>query len=88
MDKLAANGGTPVRTKPWPVWPVVDDEDVRAVADVIRSGDWFSTGGGRVGAFEEAFAAFQGAAHGITVNSGTAALQIALMVLGVGPATR
>jgi len=41
--------------------------------------------GGEVERFEEAFAAYCGAAHCIGVNSGTAALAIALMAAGIGP---
>ena len=35
--------------------------------------------------FEHEFAAFVGSAHGVGVNSGTDALQLALRALGVGP---
>jgi dTDP-4-amino-4,6-dideoxygalactose transaminase len=54
-----------------------------AIIGVLESGrlDW----GDQVPAFEEEFAAFVGAAHAVTVNSGTAALKVALMALGVGP---
>ena len=85
MNRLAAEGGAPVRTAPWPKWPIVDEEDVAAVADVVRRGVWYNIEGGAVGEFEQAFAAFQGARHGIAVNSGTVALQVALMALGIGP---
>ena len=40
MAKLAVNGGTPVRTKPFPKWPVVDGSDEKAVLGVLRSGAW------------------------------------------------
>ena len=41
--------------------------------------------GREVAAFEEAFAAYCGAAHGVGVNSGTSALHLALLAAGVGP---
>jgi dTDP-4-amino-4,6-dideoxygalactose transaminase len=41
--------------------------------------------GPEVSAFEEEFAAYSGAAHGIAVNSGTSALHLALLAAGVGP---
>jgi dTDP-4-amino-4,6-dideoxygalactose transaminase len=41
--------------------------------------------GRRVAGFEDAFAAYSGAAHGIGVNSGTSALHLALLAAGVGP---
>jgi dTDP-4-amino-4,6-dideoxygalactose transaminase len=55
----------------------------RAIFRVIESGrlDW----GDEVPAFEAEFAAFVGARHAVTTNSGTAALKIALLALGVGP---
>jgi dTDP-4-amino-4,6-dideoxygalactose transaminase len=54
-----------------------------AILGVLTSGklDW----GDHVPAFESEFAAFVGAAHAVTVNSGTAALKVALMALGIGP---
>jgi len=54
-----------------------------AIARVIASGrlDW----GPEVPAFEAEFAALNGAAHAVTANSGTAALKIALLALGLGP---
>jgi dTDP-4-amino-4,6-dideoxygalactose transaminase len=41
--------------------------------------------GPEVEAFEQEFAAFSGAAHGVAVNSGTSALHLALLAAGVGP---
>ena len=40
MSKLAALGGKPIRTEPYPEWPVHDERDVEAVTRVIRSGNW------------------------------------------------
>ena len=85
MSGLMADTAAPVRTAPWPEWPVVDEEDVRAVADVVRSGVWGSLDGTRVREFERAFADLHGAAEGIAVNSGTTALTVALTAVGVGP---
>jgi dTDP-4-amino-4,6-dideoxygalactose transaminase len=85
MSELAIEGGTPVRSMPWPKWPVFDEEDVEAVARVIRGGVWGSTVGTIVRDFEEAFADMHGAKFGVAVSSGTAALQVALMAVGVGP---
>ena len=52
------------------------------VLDVLRSGDYVQ--GRHVAAFEENFAAFCGARHAIAVNTGTSALHLALLALGVG----
>jgi dTDP-4-amino-4,6-dideoxygalactose transaminase len=54
-----------------------------AVARVLESGQF--TGGREVTAFEEEFAAYSGARHGIACNSGTSALHLALLAAGVGP---
>jgi dTDP-4-amino-4,6-dideoxygalactose transaminase len=54
-----------------------------AVLRVLRSGSYIL--GAEVSAFEEEFAAWLGAPHGVGVASGTDALHIALRALGVGP---
>src|SRR5687768_2616424 len=81
--RLAVSGGEPVRTAPWPKWPEHDDADAEAVAEVVRSGEWFSMSGTRVKAFGEAFAAFQGARFGAPCTNGTQALEIAMRSVGV-----
>ena len=40
MSKLAILGGEPVRTEPYPQWPVFDERDVEAVTAVVKSGNW------------------------------------------------
>jgi len=62
--------------------PVVNEEEVEAVREVLLSGNYVS--GLRVEQFEEKFARFIGVKHAVAVNSGTAALHIALEALGVG----
>lgn len=63
--------------------PWLGEEEVAAVAEVLRSG-WVAQGP-RVAAFEEAFAAAQQAPHAVAVSSCTSALHLALVVAGVGP---
>jgi len=63
--------------------PVVGREEVEAVGKVLLSGRYIS--GARVREFEEEFAKYIGARYAVAVNSGTAALHIALTVLGIGP---
>lgn len=79
---LALEGGTKVREKAWPSWPVWDTQEEQAVLEVIRSGAWW--GGSRVLEFEKAFAALQDAAYGVCVTNGTAALEVCLRALGIG----
>ena len=58
-------------------------EDIAAVTEALQSA-WLTTGP-LVDAFEAAFAASCGAAHGVAVNSGTAALHASMRAAGVGP---
>ncbi len=58
------------------------DELQSAIGRVLESG-WFALGP-EVEAFEDAFAGYLGSAHVVAVNSGTAALHLALLALGVG----
>ncbi len=61
----------------------VDESDIKAVVDVLRS-DWLTTGP-TVDAFEKAVADFVGAEFSVAVSSGTAALHTAMYALGIGP---
>ena len=63
--------------------PLVGEEEKRAVLEVLDSGQLAQ--GGKVEAFEKAFAAYIGTKHAIAVNSGTAALIVALQAHGIGP---
>lgn len=62
----------------------IDDDDVAAVTSVLRS-DWLTTGP-TVHAFEAALAQRIGASHAVACASGTAALHLACLALGLGPA--
>lgn len=81
---LAIDGGAPVRTRPWPQWPVFDETEEQAILEVLRSGQWWSVGGSRVHEFEEAFARYQDARYATCVTNGTAALEVALRALEIG----
>jgi dTDP-4-amino-4,6-dideoxygalactose transaminase len=81
--QLAVNGGEPVRRRPWPTWPEWDETDAQAMAEVVRSGEWFSPSGTRANAFGETYAAFHGARYGAPCTNGTQAIEIALRAVGV-----
>lgn len=59
----------------------VDDSDIQAVVDVLRS-DWLTTGP-MVDAFERAIADFVGAKYAVALSSGTAALHAAMYAAGI-----
>ena len=81
---LALHGGTPVRQTLLPYGrQSIDDDDVHAVADALRS-PWLTTGP-QVSAFEHAFATFVGAREAVAVSNGTAALHSAVYALGISP---
>src|SRR5712692_4041634 len=83
-EALALHGGTPVRTTLLPYGrQTIDEEDIQAVVDTLRS-DWLTTGP-KVNEFEEAFAAWVGARFAISFSSGTAALHAAAFAAGIGP---
>ena len=54
-----------------------------AIARVLESGQF--VGGPEIAAFEEEFASYCGARHGVAVNSGTSALHLALLAAGIQP---
>ena len=64
----------------------VTQDDVDAVVEVLHSD--FLTQGPAVPAFERAVATRVGARHALAVNSGTSALHIACIALGLGPGDR
>ena len=63
--------------------PALGEEEVQAVAETLRSG-WLTTGP-RAALLEERMAEYLEAEHVLAVASGTAALHLSLVALGVGP---
>jgi perosamine synthetase len=83
-QELAIDGGTPVRATLLPYGrQSVDEADIQAVVDVLRS-DWLTTGP-KVAEFEESFAARVGAKYAVSFSSGTAALHAAAFAAGLKP---
>lgn len=83
MEELAIKGGAPVRSekiyygRQW-----IDEEDIQAVADVLRGP--YITCGPKVVEAEKKLAEYVGAKHAIVCSNGTAALHCACMAAGVG----
>ena len=63
--------------------PLIDDDDIAAVVEALRSG-WLTTGG-KARDFEREFAGVVDAPHAVAVNSCTAAMHLAVAALGLGP---
>jgi dTDP-4-amino-4,6-dideoxygalactose transaminase len=63
--------------------PLIGDEEINEVVDTLRS-DWITTGP-KVKRFEEQFAEHVHAPEALALNSGTAALHLSLLALGIGP---
>jgi dTDP-4-amino-4,6-dideoxygalactose transaminase len=61
--------------------PDIAEDEIQAVVETLRSG-WLTTGS-KVREFEEAFAGYVGCRHAVAVNSGTAALHLALDAAGL-----
>jgi len=67
-----------------PPWPVYAEDEQEAVQRVLQSGQgnyWFGEQGKL---FEQEFAAWCGAGHGLALANGTVALELALRALGIG----
>jgi dTDP-4-amino-4,6-dideoxygalactose transaminase len=82
---LALDGGTPVRSRPWPAWPHFDEDERAAVDAVLASGQVNYWTGDQGRAFEREFADWVGVPHAVAVANGTVALEIALRAVGVLP---
>jgi dTDP-4-amino-4,6-dideoxygalactose transaminase len=68
-----------------PPWPDYSEEEVEAVARVLRSGRVNYWTGEECRDFEREFAAWAGTARAVSLANGTLALDVALRALGIGP---
>lgn len=84
-DRLALEGGEPLRTSPLPPWPVFDDEQIEAAAAVLRGGKVNYWTGRQGRQFENEFAEQAGCRYGVAVANGSVALELALCALEIGP---
>ncbi|WP_291999269.1 DegT/DnrJ/EryC1/StrS aminotransferase family protein [Caldivirga sp.] len=88
MVKLAVNGGEPVAkdlSRMIPRWPLLDEDDVKAVVEAVKGGHWCRLyPGSYAERFEAEFAKYHDAKYGIAVANGTVSLELALKTLGVG----
>ena len=82
---LAIEGGTPVRTTPFAVWPRFDAVHIEAAARVLESGRVNCWTGNECRLFESEYAKSIGVKHAIALANGTVALELALIALGLQP---
>lgn len=85
MAKLAIKGGSKIRSKPFPQWPVWDKREGRNLLEVLESGAWSVFGGSKVDQFQNAFAEQFGAKYAVAANNGTSTLMMSLKAVGVEP---
>ncbi|MBS1630819.1 MAG: DegT/DnrJ/EryC1/StrS family aminotransferase [Bacteroidetes bacterium] len=92
--KLAINGGTPIRTKLFPAYNTISEEEKKAVLQVLDSGNlsqylgaWTHDflGGPTVRKFEETWCAAFGVKHAVSINSNTSGLFTAMGAIGIQP---
>ena len=65
--------------------PYIGEEEVEAVAAAVRRGEISGSFGEEIPGFEQEFAEFVGARHGVACTSGTTALHLAVAALDLEP---
>lgn len=85
MHQLAIYGGTPVRTKPFPEWPIFGKEEEEQVLEVVRSRKWGGTNRNKLPELEKQFADLHEAKYAIPTVNGTLGITVALQAAGVQP---
>jgi dTDP-4-amino-4,6-dideoxygalactose transaminase len=86
MNKnLAINGGSKRVENVLKSWPSFDNKTIKGVEEVLLSGKVNYWTGKKGMAFEEKFAEWQGSKYAVSVATGTAALHVGLVALGIGP---
>ena len=84
FDKLAIQGGSPVRRTPFSPWPIFGDEERDGLIRALECGTW-GFNGPLEKEFAEKFAEFQGVKHVHCASNGSVTLELALKALGIGP---
>jgi dTDP-4-amino-4,6-dideoxygalactose transaminase len=86
MSKLAILGGPKTRVEPYPAWPVWDQRDIDAVAEVIKSGRWggHPYPGPKTAELAKRFTELQGGGYAVPMINGTVTMEVALRAAGIG----
>src|SRR5579862_1686641 len=95
MEKLALFGGPksvisknmlqPGQPSYGPDYPIIEEEEIAAVTEVLKSKRLCSLVGTKVAKFEREFADYIGTRHAFATDTGTAGLQCAVASAGVRP---
>ena len=85
MSELAILGGSPVRSRPFPVWPQYLPADAQRLQQVLESRHWggYPVPSRYCGEFASRFAELHGAKYGLCLTNGTIALVAALQAAGI-----
>ena len=84
-SRPAILGGLPLRKSPFPIWPVIDAREEKALLEVLHNKKWFRGDGKVVDQFEAAYARLTGSRYCLATANGTSALLASLGALGIGP---
>ncbi len=83
--RLAVHGGEKTVKKSFP-WPVFDEDDIKTVVEVVRSGKWGDPDcSGLVAKFEHEFSDYCGTRYALATVNGSVAIRMALIASGVRP---
>lgn len=84
--KLALRGGIPVRTSPFPAWPIYDGREAAGLQSVLESRNWggYPCPNDLARELGKRFAQAHTARYGVAVTNGTVSLELALQAAGIG----
>ncbi len=83
QEELALHGGEKTAKEPFPPWPLFAERTLSDVLEPLRTGRVASWSGAKVQELETRWAEWAGSPHAVACSSGTAALHMALLSLGV-----
>src|SRR5262245_24176444 len=82
-ERLAIEGGTPVRIAPPPAWPDYAADEIAAVVETLRSGKVNQWTGKQIGLFEQTFADLHEMPLALALANGSLALEGVLRACGI-----
>lgn len=89
-NDLALFGGSPVRSQPYPSWPISDSRDISALSAVVQSGRWGGAPypGPKTQQFAQQFTAMQAGStssyQAVPMANGSLTMEVALRTLDIG----